>query len=37
MKEGKMVPSKLLVELVKNRIKKQGKGVIYILDGKNFY
>ena len=33
MKEGKMVPSKPLVELIKAKIKKMGEKNIYILDG----
>lgn len=33
MKQGKMVPSKPLVELIKDKIVKVGNKVTYILDG----
>lgn len=33
MKQGKMVPSKPLVELIKDKIAKLGDKVIYLLDG----
>jgi hypothetical protein len=36
MKEGKMVPSKPLVELVKAHISKKGSNNIYVLDGKRY-
>ena len=33
MKLGKMVPSRPLVQLIKDKVEKTGNGVIYILDG----
>lgn len=34
MKQGKMVPSKPLVQLIKDKIQQTGNKVTYILDGK---
>jgi adenylate kinase family enzyme len=36
MKQGKMVPSRPLVELIRDKIKQMGNKYVYILDGNNF-
>lgn len=35
MKEGKMVPSKPLVKLLKDYIERLGNGFVYLVDGTN--